>query len=439
MKYSLLLIFSLFTATCINTQNLYLNTKTPYQPQQIKHTSPPKNYTPVFINYVGRHGARFLTSKGNDVLVADVLQQAQQQHALTPIGEMILKQVQQLVNISTNNYGNITLLGEEEQHAIAARMQKEYAPVFSKGKLMIEMTSKVRTQQSATAFLSGLSGYDSTHIQSYIFPADADSILRFYDLSAAYKTYEESTDVKQHIDSLKNDKQTLLMANNVCSKIFTNAFINQLNKGEIKSSNITKTQAVTTTNFSFALYEVYCMLFSVTKEMQLTDKTFSNNYKAAFTDNDLAWFDKITSVEDFYEKGPAENANGIQVTIASPLLRNMLNTTDSMIEHKTYDGIFRFTHAEAISPLATLMEIPQASKTSNSVFDFSRNWNAAYIIPLSANIQWILYSNGSNYLIKVLLNEKEVALPVKTNSFPYYNWNDVKEYYSKKLSGVDSK
>lgn len=52
---------------------------------------------------------------------------------------------------------------------------------------------------------------------------------------------------------------------------------------------------------------------------------------------------------------------------------------------------------------------------------------------MSANVQWVLYSNGCEYLIKALLNEKEVRLPVKTNSFTYYKLSDVASYYKKVL------
>jgi hypothetical protein len=158
-----------------------------------------------------------------------------------------------------------------------------------------------------------------------------------------------------------------------------------------------------------------------------------------FSARDLSWFNIINSASDFYEKGPAENVNGIQVTIAAPLLRDLINTTDSAIRFRNFDAVLRFTHAEAISPLATLMGIPQASKTSNSVFTFSDVWNASEIIPMSANIQWILYSNGKSFLIRILLNEKEVNLPVETKTNPYYTWNDVRSYYLNKLSFISKK
>jgi hypothetical protein len=439
MKH-LLLFFSLFVVVLISeAQTEYLNTKTPYRPQQKNYTPAPKGYVPVFINYVGRHGARFQTSVDNDLLIIDVLQQAQKANALTNVGADILQQIQSLKKIEENNYGNITMLGQQEQHDIAERMQSEYSSVFNKRRLLVEMTEKLRTQQSAKAFLSGLKGYDSSAINSKIFPASTDTILRFYDLSEAYKTYASSSEIKDHLDSLRKDNRTVNASNNVCKKVFTSAFISRLNDKNISSNTTGKTQTINATTFSQSLYELYASMFSASEELQSNYKIAVNTFNKVFSSQDLLWFDKINSASDFYEKGSAENINGIQVTIAAPLLRDMLNTTDSTIQFKNFDAVLRFTHAEAISPLATLMGIPQASKTSSSVFSFADEWEASAIIPMSANIQWILYSNDKNFLVKVLLNEKEVTLPVHTKTFPYYNWNDVRSYYQKKLSSISKK
>jgi hypothetical protein len=41
----------------------------------------------------------------------------------------------------------------------------------------------------------------------------------------------------------------------------------------------------------------------------------------------------------------------------------------------------------------------------------------------------IFYKNKkSDVLVKFLLNENEVSVPVETKGFPYYQWNDVKTY-----------
>ncbi len=54
--------------------------------------------------------------------------------------------------------------------------------------------------------------------------------------------------------------------------------------------------------------------------------------------------------------------------------------------------------------------------------------------------RWLVTCNssfsikGSNdVLVKVLLNEKEAKLPVKTDVAPHYHWKDVESYYREKL------
>ncbi len=436
MKYPLVFFNLFFVVLITKAQIEYLNTKTPYHPQQEKLTPAPRGYKAIFINYTGRHGSRFQTSAENDMLVTDILLQAKNENDLTDEGKIIYQKLLLLEQIEKGNYGNITKLGQEEQHDIAKRMQAENPSVFDGGKLMVDMTEKLRTQQSANAFLSGLKSYDSTQIVSKIFPAATDSILRFYELSETYKMYTSSSEIKNHVDSLMTDNRTATAANNVCKKIFITTFISKLNNGGISSNATGKTQVVNTIIFSRSLYEIYASMFSASEELQSNYKVAINTFYKVFSNQDLLWFNIMNSASDFYEKGPAENANGIQVTIAAPLLRDLINTTDSAIQFKNFNAVLRFTHAEAISPLATLMRIPQASKTSKSVFTFSDVWNASGIIPMSANIQWILYSNGENFLIKILLNEKEVPLPVDTKTFPYYNWNNVKSYYLNKLSAI---
>jgi len=140
----------------------------------------------------------------------------------------------------------------------------------------------------------------------------------------------------------------------------------------------------------------------------------------------------------------------IQVRVAAPLLADFIHSTDKAVHRLVGtgagpgttnagsgpDAILRFTHAEAISPFATLLGIPEASTPAVSIFKYGAHWRAESIIPLSANVQWVLYSNGKDWLVKVLLNEKESALPVATASAPYYRWEDLKKFYEKRLRSI---
>lgn len=398
----------------------YAGTKTPYPTPAQQYTPPPAGFKPVFVNHVGRHGSRFFTKAGSDQTVLSILDKAQQQKALTPLGIQLLGMTQLFVTIQKKNYENITGLGKEEQALIAKRMLGNYPDVFKGKGLEILATHKVRTQQSAAAFLTSFNNYKGNK-QSTIVPDSLDTTLRFYDLSKIYQTYKKGTAVSEHIDSLLKDAKTAQMAKAICKRIFKPGF---------------ETEPI---NFAIGLYDMYCGRFSLPAEMkQHSYPAKSMDFSIAFNTQQLKWFDFINGAEDFYEKGAGRDTLGIQATVAAPLLTDFLNSTAAIVNHtKQQDAILRFTHAEAISPFATLMGIPQASVSVASVYQYNKHWSAANIIPLSANIQWIVYSNGSEYLVKALLNEQEVALPVPAFKGPYYRWEDVRSFYQYKLKEIE--
>lgn len=60
---------------------------------------------------------------------------------------------------------------------------------------------------------------------------------------------------------------------------------------------------------------------------------------------------------------------------------------------------------------------------------------------MASNVQIVFYrpDNAKDpVLVKVLLNEREVRLPFVADQSraPYYNWNDVRAYYLRKLERV---
>ena len=64
---------------------------------------------------------------------------------------------------------------------------------------------------------------------------------------------------------------------------------------------------------------------------------------------------------------------------------------------------------------------------------------------MACNIQIIFYrtnncTNADNVLVKVLLNEAEATLPVKPSKagHPYYNWNDLRKFYTDKINKYEA-
>jgi hypothetical protein len=401
----------------------FLGTKTPYTVPATDYTPAPAGYRPVFVNYVGRHGARFLTKAGADISALQVLDQAADAQGLTPLGQRIREAVKRLCLAEKGQYENITLLGAAEQRAIGKRLLTRYPEVFRGRGLDVAVTYKVRTKQSADAFLRGMEGYrGATHFTRL---ADSlDAVLRFYDLSPAYLKYKKGGVVKKGMDSVDKDPRTGTVAAAVNERLFTPGFL----------AGRTTADALA---FSDNLYDLYSVQFSMPGEIKAKGwPVDSVDVSPAFSRDDLSWEDFRNGAQDFLEKGPAHDPLGIQVKVAAPLMADFIRTTDSMLKNGGKDAVLRFTHAEAISPFASLLGIPEASVPAASIEHYHDHWQAERIIPLSANIQWIIYSNGKEVLVKVLLNEREVLLPLSGG--PYYSWKDLRAFCVARLRQVQA-
>ena len=66
----------------------------------------------------------------------------------------------------------------------------------------------------------------------------------------------------------------------------------------------------------------------------------------------------------------------------------------------------------------------------------AKGWWCSDVFPMGSNVQFIFYRSGPNdndILFKVLLNEKEAKLPIRTDCAPYYHWRDFRKHYLKKI------
>lgn len=408
----------------------FLGSKTLYQSQQLKYSALPKGYLPVFINHVGRHGARHLTKDVNTSFIYQLLLNADSVNGLSTTGKLLKEKVLRLEKVEKTNFKSISLRGKKEQQGIADRMYNNNASVFSNAKpvLKISYTKEIRTLQTSDAFLNELI---TKIVQPEITKQINDTTLRFYDMSPAYDIYKDNGNWLQYLQQLKSSVNYGAVAGKVTQQFFTPIYFKNLT-------------AKDQDKFTADLYGFITIFYSVQKEIEDAGfKIADVDMEPFVTCAQLAVLGKIDNAEDFFAKGPATDVNGIQVKIALPLLADFINTTDEYINTQAVTAQLRFSHAETISPYASLLGFVPAATTISpkKINDIGKVWNAGKIIPLSSNIQWVLYKKqgSENYLIKFLLNEKEVAVKgLTTKTFPYYNWADVRTFYIKKMTGFNA-
>ena len=404
----------------------FLGSKTLYQNQLVQYIAPPEGYLPVFINHVGRHGARHLTKDVNTTYIYQLLLHVDSLNGLSEAGKLLKEKIWMLEKVEKKNIKSISFRGKTEQQGLAGRMFANYSDVFNNSKPIIHVsyTKEIRTVQTSDAFLTEL----ETKIKKPIITKEVnDTTLRFYDMSPAYDLYKNNASWHQYLQQLRDTLKYNELTVQVVQQFFTKSYFKNLKEKDLS-------------RFTAELFGFVTIFYSVQEEIKNAGYKISDvNMQSYFTCTQLSTLGKIDNAEDYFVKGPGADINDIQVKIALPLLADFISTTDSYIKTKTVNAELRFGHAETISPIAALMGL--ASETTKWMNDIDQVWNADKVIPLSSNIQWILYQkDGSdNYLIKFLLNEKEVLVKgLTTKTLPYYNWNEVRAFYIKKLESFNT-
>ena len=419
------------------SENISWGTKTLYQPLQSVYQAQTTGYEPVYINYVGRHGARHLSGIDEDSMMFLVLKIAKLKDGLTSEGKKLINMDSLLLIVERGNVGLITEIGKKEQRSIGKRMMKNYPSVFNSGNIKVSTTKKERTKQSARAFMQGLNQDESISVDTVFNDQDH---LAFYDVSPTYKMFKENGEWKGLWADVKNSEKVKVMRKELPERFFKTDFINKMDSGLIQVCYDNDTIKYASESFIEGFYGGCSIIPSIKQEIEKKElKTEDLDFASLVSCKDMEALDYLNTAEDFLVKGPATDSEGIQVKIAAPLLSDFLQSTEKYISTKETIANLRFAHAETISPFAALLGISGASEsvTPENIKVFNKTWKCEEIIPLSANIQWILYKNKSknDFLIKFLLNEKEATINglKDCGTAFYYNWADVKDFYTKKL------
>lgn len=375
-------------------------------------TKAPKGKKPFYISHYARHGSRFLINPNQYTNTLATLQKADSVGKLTAMGREVMEKVRMMCDESNNRYGELTPLGAEQHHEIARRMYKRFPEVF-KGKVNIDAKSTVviRCILSMESELQELVSINpklsirhdaSEHDMYYMNYHDTYlSGIRKNDATRAYM--DEWT--KKHIDPqpmmerLFTD-QSYVRENVDVAKFYDNLF--EL-AGILQGSELRK---------QFTLYDIF-------------DKDEIYNL---WEQRNIGWFMEYASNEMNGGKMPFQQRN---------LLRKIITEADSCIVYPRPGATLRFGHETMVMPLTCLLDLNGYGKTMSPSELSANDWRNYRIFPMACNIQFVFYRkniNDKDILVKVLLNEEEATMPIATDIFPYYKWEDVRKYYLNKLN-----
>ena len=387
-----------------------------YPTATAKLTPAPANYKPFYISHYGRHGSRYLINPKDYSYPHEVLKSADSAGVLTPLGKDVLRRYEIIREEAANRYGELTPLGAEQHRQIARRMYERFPEVFQ-GNVWVDAKSTVviRCILSMTNELMEL-----TRLNPNLRIRHDASMHDMY-----YMNFNDKTLLDKKWNKVTGDAYEQFYAQNVN---YDYAFC----------------QLFTDTTFVWRKADArrfYEKLFHTATNVQNLEARQQITLYDLFSDDDLYNNWRIANLWWYLGYGNSKLNGGTQPYVQRNLLRRIIEEADSCIALPQPGATLRFGHETMVMPLTVLMGLNGYDLVTDDYDHLDqKGWVNYRIFPMGANIQLVFYRRNAGdkeVLVKVLLNENEAKLPIKSDNAPYYKWSAVRDYYLKKINDFD--
>lgn len=386
----------------------YMAYQAPTQPL----TKAPKGYEPFYMSHYGRHGSRWLIGEGEYTSALRPLRRAKDEGKLTPLGLEALEKLERFYPSTKGRLGELSDVGEKQHHGIGHRMTQNFPEIFSGKDAEVDARSTVviRCILSMTAECEELTAFNP-------------QLKMHNDVSESFQYYLNHN-FDQRLRDASRDRGSIVgkyIRKYTHPERFCRALFND--------ESFWNDEDFRPRSFMRAM-------FGVVTNMQ--SHGFGEDMWNLFTKEEIYDLWKIVNIDWYLGYGAAPQTGSIMQFNQANLLRNMIETTDTVMASKTYKNgaALRFGHEVCVMPLACLMELDSCGRQVQDLDHLEDYWVNYRIYPMACNIQMVYYrpkKGDGPILVKALLNEKEATLPIETDQYPYYKWEDLRAYYLKKL------
>lgn len=380
-----------------------------YPTVDTKPTKIPDGYEAFYISHYSRHGSRWLIQDQDFFGMLKVLRKANESQALTEVGKSALYRLEKIWIMAEGHNGDLTELGARQQKDISRRMAKNYPFVFE-GESIITGKSTVvpRCILSMAYFANELKGL---HPTANIKIESSDKYMKYLNHHT-----KESNDFRNAEEYWQEEKRKFKQESFVGDRFVKNLF----SSDDYIYKNINPEKTI----------EAF---YWIASDMQNIDTDVS--FYDLFTKEELFNAYQYINYQTYVHDGPSPLSNGLVKANAIPLVKNILEEAQNYIQNNKKGASLRFGHDGNIIPLLAFLNIEGMNKEEINPREVYKIWNTFQAAPMAANLQMVFFKNKKNdVLVKFLLNEKEVSIPIKTPQFPYYSWKSVESYLSSLIS-----
>lgn len=370
------------------------------------NTPAPKGYEPFYISHYGRHGSRYLISDRDYIWVRDLLKDADENNALSEIGKSVLNRLDTLL-IEVEGFGGaLSPLGVRQQRGIAERMFIAYPEVFEgKSKISARSTIVPRCILSMDALCERLKEFNPKLVMTRESADKYMAYLNYHSPESNKFTAQDSWWREQY----RKFDQSHTNSDRLVALLFSdNNFI------EMK---------VHPYNLMWGLYWIAVDMQNVETEMSFYD---------LFEPQELFDLWQSVNYRTYVCDSNYPGSNGLLLDNVKPLLRNILESAENIINSGEAGATLRFGHDGNLIPLTGILRLNgcyNSEAIPDKICDAFRTFEVA---PMAGNVQIVFFrnrKNNSDVIVKFMLHEKETSIPVETDIYPFYHWNDVKSFY----------
>lgn len=385
---------------------------------------------PLVFYFIGRHSARFPDSEDIELYNKHLNELINKMNSSSLVSRRCQRKRGDFFRwrskMQARHDNLITHLGAIEERDIARRFKQLYPEFFDTAKARIEIgvTNKVRTAQTASAFLEEVKGLNLAQCQAK--PTDdvdepnynLDKVLE----AACYKHLTEKFDkpfleFHKQCDKIAGGEKKIKdpkierVKNPALKKRIVDRVANKLGLDN-SGPNPPVTAEVLDSIFNMCKFENAMRNYSIWCDL--------------FSRNDIEALEYIEDVNSYIKSAYGPQARAQQ---SCPLVKDLLETFDAgtrMTFNEPKRSYFYFSHADPIKKLLATFELfkDDESFSERRISDFERDlrtpkrrdWRSSVITPFSANLAFVLYrcpgSSNKSPKFKVLaaVTEQPVKL-----------------------------
>ena len=378
----------------------------PYPVPDMALRAIPDSLTPVYVNHIGRHGARFLSSGDYTVSLLRYLHRADSLGTITPAGRRLMNLCHLVTERTDGRWGALDSLGMAEQRGIASRLYSLAPALFHNTDINAISSYVPRCIASMDEFTHQLSRLDNRIEITTASGRQNSPLLRPWTGDESYKSY---------IDS---DKWHKVYSEYVDTTVPTNVAIKIMGAGYPFSKNEKK-------DIAMAVYKVVagCRAMSIDPEAE----QFMT----------LPEYNSLWSIMNMhhYLTHSASSLSSAPMDMSATLLNELITTMDSAVNGTNrYSAILRFGHAETLMPLFALMRLPGCYYITDNFDTVALHWLDFQVVPMAANLQMILLrARSGKHYVRFDLNERPVPLLPGEPTLYIIPWESVREYLTQCL------